>query len=346
MILIEEIKQRVQWMLPGNRVQIRNLPRGHEAWIELDESGCKIFAFIAVPQDAPIFRDDFSSIHLRMDNTIINNALIKTLRLESWDYENGKNVFSSICANFVDPKNRFLLKSDPASWCEEWKKQLGNSVKRRSPYDVIAELLVLLELQKNNIRSDWAGPKKGSHDILSDKMEIEVKSSTVRGAKLVHISSQYQAQSGSKLPLYLAFIGFEKSKNGILTIDSVVKDLSSAGFSKSTIDEGLRLCGYPEGKPERSRERYNRLEDKIQYYAVDERFPKITPESFVGGAIPQGINSLQYTVDLSGNLFTRLGLEGIIKSKRSKKYNISSRFDVKFEGRSTAVGNKKRTRSI
>ena len=325
MSYIDEIKRIVYFMRPGHKVPIKSLPKNHDAWIELDKDGRKIFAFFQIPAKSKKFIDDFSSIHIREGSAIVKQAKIKTLRLECWDYENGKNVFCSICENFVDPNNRKTLISDPGSWSEEWKKQLGNAIKRRSPSDVIAELLVLLELQKNKIRFEWGGPKKGTHDILCEKMEIEVKSSTVRSAKRVHVSSQHQTQTASQLPLYLAFLGFEKSSNGRITIDSVANDLLTNNFSKSILEEGLRLCGYPDGKPERTREKYNRLEDVTQYYEVDESFPKITPESFIGGAIPQGITSIQYTIDLSGNQFRRLTLQQILKSQKSVKSKSSQK---------------------
>jgi hypothetical protein len=321
MTLAEEVKSRVAYIRPGKRVQFKALPKGNEAWLELDPAGRRIAAWFAVPADAKIFRDDFSSIHLRMDKDLFNGAMIKTLRLEGWDYEGGKNVFASICENFLLPENRETLCTDPGNWTDEWKKQLGNAVKRRSPSDVIAEMLVLLELRKLGFEPEWAGPRKGSHDIICSKFEVEVKSSTVRGTKLIRISSQNQAQQGSGLPLYIAYVGFEKSPLGRHTISSVVEDLTKAGFPASSIENGLDMCGYPTGKPERIREKFNRLEQVTQFYAVDKKFPKITPESFVQKAIPLGITKIEYTVDLAANVLTRLDGAKLIKlhSKRSKK---------------------------
>lgn len=321
MNLSDEVKSRVAYIRPGKRVRLKSLPRGKEAWIELDSTGRKIVAWFEVPPDAKIFRDDFSSIHLRMGKDLVNGATVKTLRLEGWDYDGGKNVFASVCENFLLPENRGVLCSDPASWSDEWKKQLGNAVKRRSPSDVIAEMLVLLELKKLGFDPEWTGPRKGSHDIICPKVEVEVKSSTVRGVKLIRISSQHQAQQGSGLPLYIAFVGFEKSPSGRHSINTVLRDLLRAGFPPSVIEDGLDLCGYPAGKPERSREKFNRLEQDTQYYAVDNNFPKITPESFSQGAIPQGIMKIEYTIDLSANVLTRVDAAKLLKGhgRKAKK---------------------------
>ena len=35
-------------------------------------------------------------------------------------------------------------------------------------------------------------------------------------------------------------------------------------------------------------------------YKVDEKFPRIIPDSFIGGVIPAGITSITYTVNLDG----------------------------------------------
>jgi len=321
MSLSDEIKNRVAYIRPGKRVQLKSLPPGKEAWLELDTTGRKIAAWFEVPASAKIFRDDFSSIHLRMDKDLVNGFTVKTLRLEGWDYEGGKHVFASVCENFLLPENREVLRLDPAAWSEEWKKQLGNAVKRRSPSDVIAEMLVILELQKLGFNPEWAGPRKGSHDIICRKFEVEVKSSMVRGAKMIRISSQYQAQRGSCLPLYIAFIGFEKSPNGRHSINAVLKDLVASGFPATAIEDGLDLCGYAVGKPERSREKYNRLEPHTQFYAVDKSFPKITPESFKQNSIPLGITKIEYTVDLAANVLTRLDGDKLLKAhpRGSKK---------------------------
>jgi hypothetical protein len=321
MNLAGEVKSRVAYIRPGKRVRLKSLQRDKEAWIELDPTGRKISAWFEVPADAKIFRDDFSSIHLRMGKDLVNGATIKTLRLEGWDYDGGKNVFAAVCENFLLPENRDILRSDPAAWSDEWKRQLGNAVKRRSPSDVIAEMLVLLELKKLGLEPEWAGPRKGSHDIICPKLEVEVKSSTVRGAKQIRISSQYQAQQGSGLPLYIAFVGFEKSPRGRHTINTVLKDLLRAGFPLSAIEDGLDLCGYAAGKPERTREKFNRLEQDTQFYAVDKNFPRITPESFSQGSIPQGVTKIEYTVDLSANVLTRLNGTKLLKAhgKSSQK---------------------------
>lgn len=84
--------------------------------------------------------------------------------------------------------------------------------------------------------------------------------------------------------------------NGQCINDVVDRLITKAGESKDELNGKLSRQGYGIGSSARD-EKYQVHE--ILQYEVDESFPKIIPESFVGGTIPKGIEHLEYNVDLS-----------------------------------------------
>ena len=63
------------------------------------------------------------------------------------------------------------------------------------------------------------------------------------------------------------------------------------------INQKLSELGFEEGMSARNR---TFLLHEMLKYAVSFDFPRITPESFVGGVLPMGVTKITYTVDLSG----------------------------------------------
>ena len=146
---------------------------------------------------------------------------------------------------------------------------------------------------KSNV--EWEGPKSSSHDIICSDAEYEVKSTLSRYDRIVHITGQFQLQATSK-ELFLCFCRFEKNTNGISIEDLVNRLVYDSGVSAEEINGKLLKLGYGIGNSSRS-EKYQLHE--IICYLVDDKFPKITPESFRQGSFPSGIKRVSYDIDLS-----------------------------------------------
>jgi hypothetical protein len=59
---------------------------------------------------------------------------------------------------------------------------------------------------------------------------------------------------------------------------------------------------------------------------VDDGFPRITPESFVGGAVPQGIlPNIEYRVDLSDKQLKRGDLRKVLQEVSRQKQSAKRR---------------------
>lgn len=230
---------------------------------------------------------------LKFGNTE-TTLLLLTSTIESLRYE-----FATVCAQFIDPglngEERNALLSDPVSWFEKWKSLMGNSVRNKTAYDILGELLVYKHLLKSGTPAKWSGINQATHDIESDKCNYEVKSTVQRYGLEVTINSQFQMKDSS-IDLNLIFCRLESSLSGI-SISDIVLDLKTLGVNIEEINIYLGKYDLEEGSSARL-EKYKVLE--MRKYKVDEHFPAITSKSFVNSKIPESIIQITYTVDLSG----------------------------------------------
>jgi hypothetical protein len=324
MSLLSDIREQLANLKQGNFTAIRGLKGPNKAWICWKEGG-KIFAFVPAKHRKVAFEEEFSSVQIRTAQEDFTGRRQHGIVVECKHRLGTRSIFASLCEDFVRPENRALVTTDPGAWCEPWRVSLGNSLRKRNPCEVIAELLVLCELQKAGLAPCWEGPAKKNHDIVCPDFDVEVKSSTVRSARIITLSSENQLKAHANRPLFIAFCRFEQHPKGQHSIETAKKSLIRAGYDESKIEEGLAACGYTPGNRDRAR-RYNLLEDTTQYYSVDDGFPRITPESFVGGAVPQGIlPNIEYRVDLSDKQLKIRDLSKVLQEVARQKQSGKKR---------------------
>lgn len=208
--------------------------------------------------------------------------------------------FATLCEALVDPgrngERRREIELSPVAWWKEWKELLGNRNIDDRIYDILGELCVLRQLIESGEEPEWNGPTGASYDIELPDRFVEVKSSTVRDKREVTISSQFQLNPPDKT-LDLVFCQFEPTVQTGESIDSVIAWFVGIGYNVSALNEKLASKGFEIGMSSRKR---TFLLHSMLKYTVDETFPRITPASFVGGALPASITKISYTVDLSG----------------------------------------------
>ena len=201
--------------------------------------------------------------------------------------------YGLLCIDFIE--NKDVVKTEPIKWFNQWKELIGNVKQDKMVYDFVGEMKTLLLLQKQKINPKWTASQVGTFDISSDNGFFEVKSTISKTTQEVVIHNQYQLSTkGLDKNLYIAFCKLEENDSGD-SIDSLVEELVEAGFSRSDLDKYLTSKGYGVGKSERKK-RY--LVHEIRKYIVDDNFPRITKESFIGGSFPKGITKFEYTISL------------------------------------------------
>lgn len=291
--LINEIKLHFSSSREGIR-SINNINDGETFTVkESNRYGVGI-----INKNNVVINEKFSNVSLKNVKYLFNNQEIEILLLSSTLFSH-RLEFAYLCAQFVElgkqNENRNSVIESPLEWWTKWQELLGNSISNKTVYSVIAELYVWkLELE-NKKKSLWMGPETASHDIQSDTYNLEVKSTLSKYKNEITISGQFQLINNSKL--FIVYVKMEEVVHG-MSINSLVSELVKLGENEDSINKKLIKLGYEMGASIRDTAQFRINE--IRYYPVDEEFPQITPDSFVGGIVPKGIKKIVYTVDLEG----------------------------------------------
>lgn len=294
-MLLDEIREGFANLADGAIAEIHSLPRDYPGWVyrKGDAYG------VAVDLDERIeVSDRFAGARVYATTEHFGGGTHHQLRLES-RREGLRNEFAVVCAQFLEPgiagKARKALAARPHDWWEQWRQLLGDAIRMQAPYSVLGELLAYERLLQLGQQPTWLGPNSGSHDLETPAESYEVKSTISKYESVIHISGQFQLVSSGSKPLYLVHQRFEPSTSGE-SVDTVVQRLVVAGVPSDTVEDLLERVGLEKGT------RARRLTFRLltsRKYPVDCAFPRLTPDSFKGGTLPQGILAVEYKVDLA-----------------------------------------------
>lgn len=270
---------------------------GYPAWtVKLGDS-----YGVAIPyKGKEELNESFANAKIRSTDIKDSTGNIQRVILLTTDSVDIKTPFSSLCEALVDPGEngvyRIKIEASPVLWWKEWKELLGNKNIDERIYDVLGELCVLKYFVDRGEECEWNGPDGASYDIETSRSFIEVKSSVSREKYEVTISNQFQLFPSGK-PLVLILCRFEPTVKSGFSIDSIVSEFEIIGYNTVLLNQKLENKGLEVGMSARKR-RF--ILHEMLLYIIDENFPTITPDSFVGGVMPSGITKINYTVDLSG----------------------------------------------
>ncbi len=252
---------------------------------------------VAIPvADEHIIKERFNKVSIENLTFKIDDIDTKVVFLYTKEEKMNYN-YGSLCLNFLSKEARQTILEDPLKWFNEWKDLLGDSSKKKTIYDFIGEMAVLLKLQSFGKKPVWNSIEKGTFDISTDDKIYEVKTSKVKTYEAITIHNQFQLDvEGLNKDLYIAYVKVEDNNAGE-SLDSLAKQLIDAGYDKNVLENYLRDNGYYEGKTERYKQF---IIHEIRLYKVDENFPSITKNSFVDGKIPNNVIKYEYTILLDG----------------------------------------------
>ena len=270
---------------------------GYPAWtVKYDDS-----YGVAIPYEgSDDINESFTSAKIRSANIKFHDGNIRRALVLTSDAQEIRIQFSSLCEALIDPgddgSQRALVEATPLIWWKEWKELLGNKNIDERIYDVLGELCVLKHLINLGEDAEWNGPDGASYDIEAEERFVEVKSSIKRDCTEVTISSEFQLFPPGK-KLNLIFCRIEPAIMSGISIDSILEEFYQLGYNTDLLNTKLEMLGFEKGMSARKRKFI--LHQMLQY-KVDDSFPCVTPESFIGGVMPPGIQKITFTADLTG----------------------------------------------
>lgn len=199
--------------------------------------------------------------------------------------------FSLVCFDFINKFDNEKVNENiiekANKWWEEWKRLLGNVLKRERDYDFLGELLALNYVLNEDANATYSN--LASHDIELPQYSIEVKTTTEKYNAEIHVNSQYQLENNTDMPLKLIFVRLEKSQIGY-SINDVIESLKLKNYDINSLNR-LEKIGTSS-----INEKYRILEARL--YNIDDKFPKITLNSLKNNELPKGIIKIEYIIDL------------------------------------------------
>jgi hypothetical protein len=259
------------------------------------------------PYTSDLFRNEkISKIKIEELELVTNKNSKELKKYISISCKNGKlfSIFSRLLADILWHllyDDRFNKLKDPWPFIIErlvgWKLLFSSENMKNEEKGLIGELILLKMLikEKKQKIKIWDGPLNGVKDFRLDNMDIEVKTTAIRYGYTIHISGFFQAQSQKKID-YLFFVRIEEANNGNINLKQLIdeiKTICSASEKREFID---RLEAFSSELLESSN-KWNLLENV--FIKIDENFPKITEQSFIGNKLPNGINKISWESDLS-----------------------------------------------
>lgn len=298
MTILEEIRDGFASMHSHGALKINSLTDNYPAFIIRIRDGYGV----AIPVDEELeVAERFNSCKLRTGLLSIDGSPSNYLMLIS-AFEEYRYEFASLCAELLNPgengKNRLALLENPLDWWKKWKELVGNNMKERAIYSIIAEMNVLEHKLLADPSAEWTATRMGSHDIECEEESCEVKSTCKRYGAEIKIAGQHQLLHNK--PLYLYFVRMEESSEGI-SINDMKQRLIEAGYEAGRLEIELQQQGLERGASIRDK-RFKILEKRK--YIIDETFPCITRDSFKDKCLPAGITQIVYTVDLDALSYT------------------------------------------
>lgn len=256
---------------------------------------------VAVPYSGEDINESFSNARIfSTDNILLPSGAMQRALVLITDAEGIEKPFATLCGELIEPgadgSARTAILCDPVAWWKKWKELLGNRNIDPRIYDTLGELCVLYTLLKKGEDANWNGPDGASYDIETDSRFVEVKSTLSRSKREITVSNQFQLDPPGK-PLNVILCAFEPTVQSGVSINTVLSELDAIGYNVGMINQKLSELGFEEGMS--SRNKTFLLHEMLQY-TISSDFPRITPQSFVGGVLPAGITKITYTVDLSG----------------------------------------------
>lgn len=249
---------------------------------------------VAIPfNDERDFNEPFVGITLLTNTLNYEDKSFKVLYLNMLDTGDLKK-FSYIAAEFIDINNRKSILNNPYSWVDAWNEMFGNSKKKYTISDVVAELVSLKYVYMKNKSAKWMGPQDGTHDIVFDSGVVEVKSTTNKTNTYVSINSRFQINLDVNEKLY--FVRLEP-KPYAESIDSLVSELTSLGYPKHELEENLTKMGYRVGN--RTRKQTYSILGINSYKITEQYFPIININDLNNLTSTKNIVGFKLTLDLS-----------------------------------------------
>ncbi|HEU5379568.1 MAG TPA: PD-(D/E)XK motif protein [Ktedonobacteraceae bacterium] len=162
------------------------------------------------------------------------------------------------------------------------------------------EMWMLSQLAQRSLRAIniWTGPNGGRFDFFTGTTALEIKSTLQRRGITVTIHGHQQLEAPVGGTLFFGVLKLEETPVGGSSISDILDKLAEIGIDRRLVLTALMKVELPPNLIPQTDDFRFRLIDWYLYH-VDDHFPKIVSASFKDDALPNGVLSINYQIDLS-----------------------------------------------
>jgi hypothetical protein len=300
--------------------QYRVLPTSVEAGsgtilYALDPGG-RFHVFIPVAERTPFHADTRSAgVHLerrKLQDTRHQPAFLdlacQKVHLRDVFVHLAEDVLNEIAQEPHKPEA--VCKRVMSRWRELLDREAPGVMSQEALLGLYGELWILRRIVRINadaLRS-WTGPLGAVHDFRSQGGALEIKTTLAREGWRFEIHGVLQLAAIDGIPLYFAALSVDSAAPHGESVPEVVDAIVDAGVDTLELFTKLSRLGYDARDSAYYRDTKYSVQE-MRFFLVDAEFPRIVPEVFVSGALPERVERLRYTVDLSGLSASALGSE-------------------------------------
>lgn len=212
------------------------------------------------------------------------------------------DLFTALCVEVIEEVAAQPEKAVAAlkKVLADWKSLLAGAHETLSPSALVGlfgELYVLREMLAHDAGAVmfWTGPQGAAQDFHRGADAIEVKTTLAAEGRRVRINGATQLDLAP--PGRLIVRWFRLATGRGTAVPTVVDEISGLTDDPAEFRKLLVEYGYRESE----REVYERRAFEVVEhcaYEVGTEFPRVVTGSFVGGAVPPGVEDIAYVVDL------------------------------------------------
>ena len=190
-----------------------------------------------------------------------------------------------------------------SKWRQFFKLLGGRILPLKVIVGLIGELYYLEKIfrRNGNLVEFWTGPDKSRHDFYYNNIALEIKTTSISKGRFFVIHGVKQLLKPVDGELFLCTLVLEKVPSNGITLNDLVDKIMGYTIDQSKFLSKLLQVGYDYSmKEEYEKDQFKIIEDESFIYYVDDLFPKIIPNTFLEGNLPNLVIDIEYKIDLSG----------------------------------------------